>query len=412
MKLKLSLLILIAGVFTTLFMPRPAYAICTGCCDCITVRNYIVDEIKKHEKFLENTFWKQYFEPALSTFANQINNKLSDQSTTIGGFLEAQDNIAQRRVLQELSAQTARNYLPSDELCRFASLGMSLSSSEEKARATRLNLIQISQNRQLGQTNTLSTGGGSGDMVERAKDRAARNCDPSANSGRDAAACAYFGEDARNADLDFTQTFDSKPTLDVDFTEIKNAPTKDEQNILSLSNNIFASDLFQRPNPDNLKTGEKLNDARTAYMDMRSLIAKRSVAENSFNTLISLKARGTGMDGNKVTGSTKFITGVLKELGLDDASALAYLGKAPSYDAQMEVLTKKVYQSPSFYVNLMDNPANVERQYAAMQSFGLMQQRDIFDSILRSEMLLSLIVELEVSKYQDQVQGTMDKIKK
>jgi hypothetical protein len=38
-----------------------------------------------------------------------------------------------------------------------------------------------------------------------------------------------------------------------------------------------------------------------------------------------------------------------------------------------------------------------------MQSFGLMQQRDIYDSIQRSELLLSLVVEMELEKFQDEV---------
>ncbi|MBL8636961.1 MAG: hypothetical protein JNN09_00475, partial [Alphaproteobacteria bacterium] len=59
-----------------------------------------------------------------------------------------------------------------------------------------------------------------------------------------------------------------------------------------------------------------------------------------------------------------------------------------------------------------DNPANVQRQYASLQAFGLMQQRDIFETILRSEMLLSLIVEMEVSKFQDDVQNRLNSGKK
>jgi hypothetical protein len=56
----------------------------------------------------------------------------------------------------------------------------------------------------------------------------------------------------------------------------------------------------------------------------------------------------------------------------------------------------------------MDKPVNVQRQFAAMQSFGLMQQRDVFESLIRSEMILSLIVEMEVAKYQDDVQRRLD----
>jgi hypothetical protein len=71
----------------------------------------------------------------------------------------------------------------------------------------------------------------------------------------------------------------------------------------------------------------------------------------------------------------------------------------------MEVLTKKIYQDPAFYASLMDSPANVNRQYAALQSFGLMQKRDIFETVSRSEILMSLLLEMEIAKYQDNIQN-------
>ena len=92
-------------------------------------------------------------------------------------------------------------------------------------------------------------------------------------------------------------------------------------------------------------------------------------------------------------------------MGGKNCALASSLGSNPSYDAQMEILTKRLYQDPSFYVNLMDTPANVERQYAALQAFGLMQRRDIFETVLRSEMLLSTILEIEISDYQDEVQS-------
>lgn len=415
MKSRLQIFFLVLGALVALF-PVPqaqAQAVCTGCCNCVVVRNAIITEINRHENFLVNTFWRQHFQPALQTMANQINLGMLEQTKQLGTFMNAQSNVERRRMLQEASAQTASDYLLSEQVCRYASLSQSLSASDDKARATRIGLMERSLNRQLGKTNTAASMGENADMIDRAKYRAGRSCNPAANGGLDRSVCVNGGDSSSmNADIDFTRTFDSKPTLDIDFSATKTAPSRDERDILALSDNIFSSELFQRPSTDDLKGAGRLNDARMAYMDMRSLVAKRSVAQNSFNALIAMKARGTGIDGNNSAGSTSFIAGVLMELGLDETQARDYLGQAPSYDAQMEVLTKKVFQSPSFYVNLMDSPANIDRQYAAMQSFGLMQQRDIFESILRSEMILSLLVELEVEGYQDQVQGTMDKVRR
>ncbi|MGH1456391.1 MAG: hypothetical protein ACRBDI_06390 [Alphaproteobacteria bacterium] len=69
------------------------------------------------------------------------------------------------------------------------------------------------------------------------------------------------------------------------------------------------------------------------------------------------------------------------------------LGERPSYYAQMEVLTKKIYQNPNFYTNLYDKPANVERIGASIDAITLMNQRDRFESMLRQEMLSAVLVE-------------------
>lgn len=403
MKLKFPLLALSFLSLAAVFMPaKSAQAACTRCCNCETIRNYIVDEVNKHETFLRDRFWKQNLEPAMARMSNQISEALISQTTSIGGFVNAQNNIERVRMLQELNADTASSYLPSEQLCRFGSLSQSLAASEAKARANRMFLAQRSQNRQLGAPNMASSTGDTADMDARMRNFMSRYCDPTDNNGQMKSLCVTRGNDkSLNADIDYVRTLEAKPTLNVDFTTDKTNLTDDEQNIIALGNNLFAHQIFTLPAASQLEGGKTMNDARTAFMDMRALVAKRSVAENSFNTLVGQKSQGA-------PGAREFIAGVLKELGLEDKATLAYLGGTPSYDAQMEVLTKKLYQNPSFYVNLMDNPANVQRQYAAMQSFGLMQQRDIFDSILRSELLLSLIVEMEVAKYQNEAQSRMD----
>lgn len=411
MKSKRALLLILMGAALALALPsRQAQAACAGCCDCVTIRNLIVSEMDRHEDWLIDTFWGEKLEPALSVMTNKINNALIAQSTKLGSFTDALSNSEKALTLQELSAQTANDYAPSETLCRYGTLGLSLAASEEKAKANRLIMIERSLSRQLGRANTAGAASGNRDAQGRANQVLTRFCDKSDNGNKNREVCKSTNDRFLNADMDFVRTFESKPTLDIDFTEVKSAPTDDEINITALSDNIFANDLFSRPKEGNVTADGALTDSRLAVMDLRSLVAKRSVAEHSFNTLVAMKSRGSGMDSSGgPLGSTSFIKAVLTELGLESKSAEFYLGKAPSYDAQMEVLTKKIFQSPSFYVNLMENPANVERQYAALQSFGLMQQRDIFDSILRSEMLLSLIVELEVAKYQDDAQSMMDR---
>ncbi len=146
-------------------------------------------------------------------------------------------------------------------------------------------------------------------------------------------------------------------------------------------------------------------------MDARAVLAKRSVAENSFNAITSMKASGTD-------ASREYLEVVLEELGASKDGKTTYNvseinrllgidaeGKkiAPSYYAQMEILTKKIYQNPDFYTNLYDKPANVDRKHVAMQAIGLMQKFDLYKSYLRTEANISVLLELAVQDLQDKV---------
>ncbi|HEY8190408.1 MAG TPA: hypothetical protein VIF12_06955, partial [Micavibrio sp.] len=138
------------------------------------------------------------------------------------------------------------------------------------------------------------------------------------------------------------------------------------------------------------------------YMDMRSIAAKRSVAEQSFQAITAMKSRGA----TNAAETAKYLRGALRELGVpSDAEADSILGGDPSYYAQMEVLTKKIFQRPQFFSDLYDKPANVARKGVAIQAISLMQSQDMYKYDLRTEALLAVLLELQVSKAQDTLQG-------
>ena len=52
----LSFFCFVTFVFSIL-VPAPAHAVCKGrCCNCNSVRNAIMDEVKKHQSWLETNF--------------------------------------------------------------------------------------------------------------------------------------------------------------------------------------------------------------------------------------------------------------------------------------------------------------------------------------------------------------------
>jgi hypothetical protein len=143
-------------------------------------------------------------------------------------------------------------------------------------------------------------------------------------------------------------------------------------------------------------------------MELRSIVAKRSVAENSYNAIAAMKSDGsTALDagGNVVPMNARiFLEPVLTELGVPAAEVLALIGENPSYYAQMEILTKKVYQNPDFFTSLYDTPANVDRKLVSLQAIKLMQKFDLFKSFLRNEASFAVLLELAVVDLQREIE--------
>ena len=180
---------------------------------------------------------------------------------------------------------------------------------------------------------------------------------------------------------------------------------------MALSNNLFAHQVmpFKSANIFVQKDGETPSFEASAqtYMDARALMAKRSVAQNSLSAITALKTKGD-------TESQPFIYALLQEMGGSEISAEEIkreIGEQPSYYAQMDVLTKKLYQRPEFYSDLYDKPANVLRKDVAIQAATLMQKRDLYQSYLRSEMTLAVMLETLLVKEQNAVKNDMGGMK-
>lgn len=385
---------------------------CGPCVDCATWQQAVSQAISNHETWWQTTFWNDNFLPGMRRFTDQVVETLMLEARMIGGFMDAQNHLNSQRALQEMQADALKSYTPSDSVCQFGTLTRSLAASQARARNTQIVLSERSQARQLGKRHHTAARGAQDDRQARLRQFQGRFCDPQDNNNGMQSLCGAGGPAAtHNLDIDYTRTVDTRPTLNINFTDAD--VTDDEENVIALANNLYASEVFKRYGSRDLQDPLGNRDNRTVYMDLRAITAKRNAAEHSFNTIVGMKTAGT-------VASRQYIRQVLQNLGMSAgdtdrfmassaaAGSTAAVTANPSYSAQMEILTKKLYQDPAFYANLMDTPANVQRQYAAMQSFGLMQQRDIFETILRSEMLLSLIVEVEVAKYQDDVQNRLN----
>ena len=375
--------------------PGPPQGWLTGTPGYTALRNWIL-----------NTFYNNTVIPQYRNWANQLAGVFMIEGRMIGGFYDAQLHMSATRDLQRLSAEALRDYTPSEAMCQFGTLAKSLAGTDEKSRANQRALSEINIARGLGTFGGISAIGRGQDNSDRIDNYVMNLCNSSDSDGAQAIMCNAASTDARyNHDIDYVRTLGVPETVRADFTDGSSAPTTAESDLITLGHNLYGNTQWlKRMNDYDFKSGT----GQSLYQLLRSVTAKRALAENTYNVIVGMKSQGT-------KASFNYMDTVLKNLGMAPGDRNTYFATTtsggtpspgnPSYYAQMDVLTKRIYQDPSFYSNLMDKRANVARQQASMEGLELMQGRDIYTSMSRSEMLLGLLVELEANKLQSKVQN-------
>ncbi len=422
----------------TLLLPAGKTAYATGRCNCSTcateiprhheeIQQNISDSFDEHEDWIVNTWWEENILPAMRLFAEQLSVAGELQVEGVGMMLDAKHQLETQRLFQTLSAQAHKDYHPSEGMCTLGTTVRALASSERRANLAQMTLAQRMMQRQTLGGQGIATNSGDSDIRSRLDRFIQVYCDPADNAKGLINLCQTVGEPGRrNIDVDFTRNIETRLTLDLDFTEPPAPDTnngaddaqpptanggalrvsEDEADVFALSANLFAHNVPSLIPPTKLANADPnsnrvMLNASERYMDLRSIFAKRSVAQNSFAALVSMRTAGD-------PASAPFTKAVIRELGVADNDEInALLGNNPSYFAQMEVLTKKLYQNPLFYTELIDKPVNIERKGAALQAIGLMQDRDLYNSLLRSEAVLSVLLETMLQREQEKAASAL-----
>lgn len=421
------------AIIVLVSFPVKSYAVCCGTggapdplCGCTKLlhiwdryviqqehqktNKHIVDTIRRYKDWLINEYFNDYIYQAVLEITQHLTTVGMYQMQVFGTLLDAKEMLEVERLHQRLAAEAHRDYHPSAELCTIGTAARGLASSERNAQMHAGLLTRLSMDRQLGNVNTRAAESRAVDRVNRLRMFKERYCDPNDNNGGLGSVCGASGGAATpashtiNKDVDFTRTLSLPRTLDLDFDD--NVLTDDETDVIALGEYLYAHDVPQRltkslmENPGN----------HTDYLDWRSVVAKRGVAQNSYNAIVGMKSAGNEDYNNNV----RYAAAIFAQLGVSqDEAELLLAGNAgqPSYYALMEVLSQKIYQDPEFYTTLYDKPANVSRKDVAMQAIGLMLDRDAYHSELRYESMLALALEMELIEYQRAVQNRINPLK-
>jgi hypothetical protein len=367
--------------------------------ESIATAAYITAQFIAHrEIFWDEWMWGYNIGNALMMWTQELTTAAMTETYAIGAFFDAKHQLETQALLQTKMADAYRDYKPDVGMCTIGTIARGLGQTSRSGELVAHTIVENQIDRLTNTRGASGASGDSGDKDARIRLLRSRFCD-----ARDAAglmgrslcnpATAVAG---RNRDVDFNMTVMEPLTIDVDFAD--NNRTGPEEDVMGLSANLYAHKVLS-PFPDHL-----LNDARgRSYMlDQRAIAAKRSVASYSFGSIVGMKAAGSAASA----GNAQYLRAVLEQLGAPQADTETYIGARPSYYAQMEMLTKKIYQDPEFYTNLYDAPANVERKSAAIRAVRMVQDMDKFNSVLRSEQSLSVLLELYLEDMQKDIVNT------
>ncbi len=459
-------------------IPSPAQACCFSCAEssCDQASDFIEqahedlrqntkdefdDDLDAYEDWWIEIMFEGEFVPAASAMVTQMSAVAMSYTEIIGMFLDAQTQLDTQRLYRQLQFEAHQDYQPSESFCMFGTNVRSLAATGMKARYNALGLSRINLERQLGSVNMSGSEDPSGDYQARWQQFITTYCDYRDNNYLPRAdhpertglylACEHGGgnvgaESANrmNRDIDYTRLIEWPRTLEFDMTPgnggldadyslptVGSTPYSalmssidaagDEEDVIAMSRNLYGNTVLSRS-----LSQSRLNSdmAKKAYLALRTVVAKRSVAQASFNAIVGLKSAGTsdepGLDssGNPqapvpyppgvLTGSTpvvllaqkqtrSFLASIMNQLLPADPTSNAgnifsLIGHNPSYFSQLEILAKRIYQNPDFYADLYESPTNVARKKVAMKAIELMVDREIYESQLRREMSVSVLL--------------------
>ncbi len=369
-----------------------------------------------HQDFLINDIFLTKILPAWMMMTEQMTTVMMLQMQAVGQFLDAKHQLETQQLFQQLTAEAHKDYQPDLGMCVFGTNIRSLAAADHHMQFTNFALSQRSQDRQLGHINSNASEGRKEDREGRLEQFKEQFCDPHDNNPTGAAGtglellCNGNAPTSVNKDIDIQRTVYLPRTLEIDLADDE-PPSEDEQAVMAMANNLYAHDVFSRIGEPVISVEANQDE----YLDLRSIVAKRSVAENSFHAIAAMKTQGSidphpnGGDGNAVD-TAQYMKILMQELGLPDDEITQMIGERPSYLSQLEILAKRIYQRPEFYTELYGKPVNVERRSVAMQAIGLMLDRDTYNSYLRSESMMSILLETKTIRLQEEIQDSLNKM--
>ncbi len=371
-----------------------------------TQRKFSAEE-QAFKAYVLTSLWAGEVLPSLMKMTMQAVVDVTLQTFMIGSQIDARIQIGHQRKVFSHTAQSSLDYTPDEDVCTIATSVRSLAASEDKAEFAVIPLVQATLSRLLMLGDDPAAPGPAADRENRHATYTEKFCSPYENNSQMRSVCPEGAGADSKWDADYAR-WGTAGTVPVDFSgedeegEDGEAVPTAETAAFEFMKNMFGDDLPARLSAEDLK--DETNQIR--LIEERSLIAKRMVAATSGAHYLAMRSAGTEK-------SAEYLEPIYTALGVSEEDAEMRLhgeegDTPPSYFAQMETLTRTVYQNPDFFTGLTTLRPRLLQKEVAMKAIGVMQEMDHFDCELRSEMLFALLLEMALIEAQERIESEED----
>ncbi|PZP57313.1 MAG: hypothetical protein DI586_00595, partial [Micavibrio aeruginosavorus] len=101
---------------------------------------------------------KESWITGVHNLSNNLIESVQRQTNTLGTFMQSQLNTSALRKLQEQEVGIAKNYLPSEQVCRYATLNQGLAASEMAGKANKTAMMSSLLANEMKSTNSVVSG--------------------------------------------------------------------------------------------------------------------------------------------------------------------------------------------------------------------------------------------------------------
>ncbi len=300
--------------------------------------------------------WEVQIRPSFQAFTAQLHTIRTEQSKTIGAFIDGQNFTFVQNKIQQSEIDASRKVKPSELTCMAATQAGGFSRANSFVRAVRFGMEDEKNNMGLNTANTLGAEGKGAIQYSRWRNFLNIFCDTRLNAGQ---LCANDGL-RPNADVMPTATLLNPLTIDIKDNAIGKAAE-------TAMDNLAGFDMLDPMRPKSVLT----TTGRRFMLERRALLAKRAAAR-SVNMLTSLGWRSRGSNMSVWVREFSNKTGTQIPVSAD-----------PSYYEVMNSITKYKFLSGRYGAELIQDPLNIEREKLISSSLYLMQLRDYFELLER-----------------------------